>query len=169
MYRHSPADMLTYGALASAQSNPANRFTKLVRPMIRSVPVRNGVGTQTSSAWRIWVKFTAFVVPPFVHATLIAALSYVTFRDVLPRWLALSAACGIWAMLVWFGNILLDRHLFKRLIWLRRAVARSELLISRQPIENCLRNVATSCANWSELMAKRPVVAKGNRRVWLLA
>jgi len=116
--------MLTYGALANWEREPPTRFTQLFGSTIRRIPVRQGVGTQPRSAWRIWVKVTAYVAPPFIHATLIAALSYVTFRDVLPWWLALLAACGIWAILVWFGNILLDRHLFKRLIWLRRARCR---------------------------------------------
>lgn len=116
--------MLTYGAFAYVPSNPSNRFTKFVPFVIRSIPVRTGVGTQARSAWRIWVKATAYVVPPFIHATLITALSYVTLKDVLPWWLALPAACGIWGILIWIGNIFLDRHLFKRLIWLRRARCR---------------------------------------------
>lgn len=117
--------MLTYGALSNAVTNPSNRWTQFIVMSRRRIPVRPGVGTQVSSPWRTWVKLTAFIVPPFIHATLFAALGYSILRDFyMPWWLALPATCALWIVLIWFGNIILDRHIFKRVIWLRRARCR---------------------------------------------
>lgn len=110
MYRHNPADLITYYMLP--------------RDWRERIPVRLGVGTRQSVARRNWIAFTASIVPALPFSLFAAGIAFVVTQDRFALWASILSATFAAVVIACVMNLYLDRFIMHKVIWLRRARCR---------------------------------------------